>query len=199
MFYEVLVACGRAFMPTPPRACVRYSASGGAFDVSQMRYRYNHVFVGVEVFGIELDAVSNDLGTTLVAVLLLHLYHLLLDYLQLQLLVGEYLLEMFDEFHLLVVLFLQLFAFQAYQRAQTHVDDGRGLTVAGPETLHKARFGRIRGLRRTDYVNHLVDVVLGYEQAFQYVRPLLPARAGRSADGAPPPRGDVLRSGVSDP
>ncbi len=68
---------------------------------------------------------------------------------------------------------MQLFAFQAYQRAQTHVDDGRGLTVAEPETLHKARFGRIRGLRRTDYVNHLVDVVLGYEQAFQYVRPLL--------------------------
>ncbi len=163
MFYEVLVACGRAFHAYASACLCAVFGQRGAFDVSQMRYRYNHVF----------GCGQYDLGTTLVAVLLLHLYHLLLDYLQLQLLVGEYLLEMFDEFHLLVVLFLQLFAFQTYQRAQTHVDDGRGLTVAEPETFHKARFGRVRGLRRTDYVNHLVDVVLGYEQAFQYVRPLL--------------------------
>ena len=54
----------------------------------------------------------------------------------------------------------QFAVLQPRQGAQAHLDDGRSLDVAQLETLDHGLLGQVGGLRRTDDVHDLVDVVL---------------------------------------
>ena len=69
--------------------------------------------------------------------------------------------------------FLDLVALEAGQRAEAHVDNRSGLHLAQRETLDQTDFRLVRGFRRPDDADHLVDVVHRDEQPFEDVRPLL--------------------------
>lgn len=65
-----------------------------------------------------------------------------------------------DQLGKIVALGGQFAVLQPRQGAQAHLDDGRSLDVAQLETLDHGLLGQVGGLRRTDDVHDLVDVVL---------------------------------------
>ena len=68
---------------------------------------------------------------------------------------------------------MQLVHTQTGELCQTHVDDGLRLNLVKLETLLQVALCVARGLRTTDDVNHLVDIVASNDEAFEYVCTLL--------------------------
>lgn len=85
----------------------------GALDVTHMGDGDNHRIVGIEVLGIELVVEGDDLRTTGVAILLLHLKQILLHHLLATLGIVEDLLQLGDEFLQVVELLMELVDAQA--------------------------------------------------------------------------------------
>ena len=96
----------------------------GTLDVTHVRNGNNHWIVGIEVLGIKLVIEGNNLGTTLVAILLLHLLQLVLHHLLATLGVIQDFLQVGYQLHEVIVLLMQLIDTQTGQLAQTHIDDG---------------------------------------------------------------------------
>ena len=122
-----------------------------------MRDGDDHVVVGIEILGVELLGGIDDLRTALVAVFFLDFEQFVLDDLHLHADILQHVLQVGDQ---IVALGGQFAVLQPRQGAQAHLDDGRSLDVAQLETLDHGLLGQVGGLRRTDDVHDLVDVVL---------------------------------------
>ena len=173
MLDEVLVARSTALGADAAAVLRAVFGQRGALDVAHVRDGDDHVVVGIEILGVKLLGGIDDLRTALVAVFFLDFEQLILDDLHLQADVGEHLLEVGDGFGQLVALGGELAVFEPRQGAQAHLDDGRSLEVAQLETLDHGLLGQVGGLRRTDDVHDLVDVVLRDQEAQHDVQPLL--------------------------
>ena len=98
-------------------------AGRSALDVTHVRDGDDNGIVGIEVLGIELVVEWDNLGTTLVAILLLNLEQILLHNLLTTLWVVKNLLQLGDELLQVVELLMQLVYTQTCELSQTHVDD----------------------------------------------------------------------------
>ena len=134
-----------------------------------------------QVLDVDVVLHEADLGLALVAVLVADLGELLLEDAPEHLPVGEQLIVVGDLLHELGVLGLQLLLLQALEPLELHVQDGLGLDLVQAEALHQALSGVVIAL--PDDADDLVDVVLGNEESFQEMRPLL--RLAAVEDGAP--------------
>ena len=134
-----------------------------------MAHGDNHGVVGIEVLGIELLAGVFDFGAACVAVLLLHLYEFVLHHFLAEFGVGKNLLQVGDGLLQFLVFCVQLVHAQTRELRQTHVDNGLALHLVEFEALLQVALCIGRSLRGTDDVHHFVDIVAGYDQAFQYV------------------------------
>ncbi len=145
----------------------------GALDVTHVRNGDDHGVVGIEVLGIELMVEGNDFRTALVAILLLDLLQFLLHDLLAALGIVQYLLQVGNKLHQVIVLLVQLVYAQARQLREAHVNDGLRLQLVQFEALLQVALGIAGRLGVADDVNHLVNVVDGNDQSFQDVGALL--------------------------
>src|SRR5690606_28949166 len=168
----VVFGAGRRNAPTAPP--LRPVGRGGQpLDVAEVGHGNDHVFVGDEVLFLDLVGRGHDLGSPLVAVLLLDFLQLRADDLVDQVDVAENFPQPGDGLQQLLVFFFNLLALQPRQAAQLHVQDGDGLLLRQAEALHQALLRLGVGLGRADERDDLVDVVQGNAEPFQNVGPLL--------------------------
>ena len=116
---------------------------------------------------------GDNLCTTLVAILLLHLLELVLHDLLAALRIVENLLQVGNELHQVVELLVELVDTQTSELRETHIDDGLRLELVQIEADLQVTLGVRRRLRVADDANHLVDIVDSDDQAFQDVGTLL--------------------------
>ena len=126
-----------------------------------MRDSDDHIVVGVHIFGVELGRHLDDLGLTLVAVLLFDLQELGVNHVVTHLLAGEQFVEVRDQFLDLLVLVLQLVNTQPREGTQTHIYDRLRLQVVEVETCLEVRLCIGRRTAGTDDTNHLVNIIYG--------------------------------------
>ena len=172
MLDEVLVARRAALGAYTATVLRAVLGQRRALDIAHVRNGNYHVVVGVEIFGIELLRRVDYLRTTLVAVLLLHVEQLLLDDLHLHLDTRQNVVEILDRTLQLVALGHELLARQSYQRTQSHLDDSRRLQLRQIEARLQRLLGLVDGLRSSDDIDNLVDVVLRRNQTQNYMQPL---------------------------
>src|SRR5262245_17998286 len=162
----------RAHAPTPgPAAPLRFiHRQRRALDVARMCQRDHHVLVGYQVFERQLDAAVDDLRAAFVGVLLLARAQLLDDQAPQHPLVGQNLFQLGDQLDHLFVLVDDLLPFEGRQAAELHVEYCLSLNLRELELVDQPLLGVVRGLRRADQLDDLVDDVDGLLQAFQDVR-----------------------------
>src|SRR5262245_52956339 len=135
-----------------------------------MCQRDHHVLVGYQVFERQLDAAVDDLRAAFVGVLLLDRAQLLDDQAPQHALVGQDLFQLGDQLDHLFVLVDDLLPFEGRQAAELHVEYCLSLNLRELELVDQPLLGVVRGLRRADQLDDLVDDVDGLLQAFQDVR-----------------------------
>ena len=102
---------------------------GCPLDIAQVGNRNHHILIGIEVLRIEFIRRECYLSPSCITVLLLHLHGLILDDAHLKFLTCKDFLAIMDEFHLLVVLILELFPFKSRELTQPHLYDGSSLCI----------------------------------------------------------------------
>ena len=156
---EVAVARGTGFHADASPALGAELGQRGALDVAQMRNGDDHLVVGIEVLGVEFLSAGHDLGAALVAVLVLHLYELVLHHLAAEAVVGEDLVVVFNLLLQVVKLAVELLLLQTGELGQTHVHDGLRLHLVQSETLLQVFLSLLGRLAALDDLHHLLDVV----------------------------------------
>ena len=159
-----------------------------ALDVVVVCKRDDDIFLRDEVFDVDLGGVDRDLRAPLVAVLLAHGKKLVLDDFVDLSLVGENGFEPVDHLQDLLVLFLNLLAFQTRQTLQTKVEDRLRLLLAELETFHQALTRDVRRAALADRRDDGVEVIERYGQAFEDMS----ARLGFRQFVLRAPRDDIL-------
>ena len=130
---------------------------------------FDHEFNAEDFYPDDPVVEGDNLGTALVAILLLHLEQILLHDLLATLGVVEDLLQIGDELLQIVELLVELVDAQTCELSQTHVDDGLRLKLVEIEAGLEVALGVGRRLTVSNNVYHLVDVVHGDDQAFEDV------------------------------
>ena len=154
---------------------------GHSLDVALIGQREGAGLLLDQVFDVDLVLDFLNLGFPLVAELVPNFDHLAAkDSLEF-VLVRQQLQIILDFFFQLVILALELFPVKTLEGFQTHVQNGLRLNVVQFEAIHQTLLGIV--VSRADDVNDLVDVVLGNEQTFQQMCPLL--RLFQVIPGAP--------------
>ena len=173
VFREVVVAGMGALGTHTASGLLAEFAQRSALDVAQVADGDDHGVVGVEVFGVELMLVGDDLGASLIVELLLHFQKLFLHHFFARLGIVKNGLQFLDVPHQLVKLGMQLLQTKTRELREAHVDNGLALEVVEVEALLQVGLSLSRGLAATDDMHHLVYVVAGDDQAFKDVRALL--------------------------
>ena len=120
VLYEIFFAGGAALAAHAAARLGAVFGERGTLDVTQVGYGDDHVFVGVEIFGVDVVCGGSNLGAALVAVLVNELVHLVFDDGQLQLFVCKHIAQMVDQLLQVVVLCLELVALQTGELTETH-------------------------------------------------------------------------------
>ena len=115
IFDEVLVACLCALGSYSTTSLLAEVTERSTLDVAQVAHGDNHGVIGIEILGIEFVLGRNNLGTAIVAILLLDLLQLVLHHLSAQRVVGENAVEVVYLLHQLVVFIVQLVDAEAGQ------------------------------------------------------------------------------------
>src|SRR5215475_10749793 len=162
----------RAHAPAPgPPAPLRFiHRQRRALDVTRMCQRDHHVLVGYQVFERQLDAALDDLCAPFVGVILLNRAQLLDYHVPQTSLVSEDLFQLCDQLDHLFVLVDDLLPFEGREAPKLHVENRLRLNLRELELVDQPLLGVVRGLRRADQLDDLVDDVDGLLQAFQDVR-----------------------------
>ena len=169
VFDEVLVACRASLRTHTSAVLCAELAQRRTLDVAQVRDGDDHLVVGVEVFRVEIAREGVDFRAALVTIFVADFHKLLLDYLAEHMLVVENVVVMGYELHQFVVLVAEFLHFESGELAESHLNYCAGLYLVELEALRKSQACLLRGLAATDYGYHLVDVVGGDHQTFQYV------------------------------
>src|SRR5207248_3651655 len=139
-------------------------------DVAAVRQGDDHVFLGNEVFFVELDgALEVQRRAAGVAVLLLEIAQVVLDEQHDLRLVLQEVFEIGDPLDDLLVLLHDLVALQASEAAQAHVDDSLRLPLRQLEALLQALLCGLLVLRLADRLDDRIQVVERDLEAFQEV------------------------------
>ena len=170
---EVLIACVTTLGTHTASSLSTVLLERGALDITEVGDGDDHGIVAVEVLGVHLLAGIFNLGTALVAELLLDLNEFLLDDLAALGGIVEDSLQVLDGLAHLGQLVVQFLLLQAGELAQTHLDDGTGLHLGEAEALTQALDGVLGRVAALDDGDHLVDVVTGDDESFQDVGTLL--------------------------
>ena len=144
-----------------------------ALDVSKMAYRDDNRVIGIEVLGIELVLVRNNLRTALITIFLLHLKQLVLHNLLAKLWVAEYLLEVCYLSFEFFILCVQLVHTQARELRESHIDDCLRLQLVYVKPLLQVCLSLAWRLACADDMYNLVDIVASNDETFQNVCALL--------------------------
>ena len=166
---EVLVARGGTLGPYSTTSLLAEVGQRRALDVAKMADGDDDRIVGIEVLGIELVLVGDDLGAAGIAILLLHLQQFLLHDLLAALGIVEDFLQFATELHQIVELLVELVHAQAGELRETHVDNGLRLQFVEFEARLKVALCIGRRLRVADDVHHLINIVHGYDESLENV------------------------------
>ena len=172
MLDEVAVACGTGFHADASPALCAEIDQRGALDVAQVRYGDDHLVVGIEVFCVKLLGAGHNLRAALVAVLILHLYELIFHHLATEIVIGEYLVEVFDFLLQVVILSMKFLLLQACELSQSHIHDSLRLHFIQSEALLQVLLSVLGRLALLDDLHHLVNIVRGDDQTLQDMSPL---------------------------
>ena len=116
---------------------------------------------------------GDNLCAALVAILLLDFQQVVLHDLLATLRVVENLLQVGNQLHQVVILLVQLLDAQTCKLRQTHIDNSLRLQLVQLEAGFQVTLSIGRCLRVTYDAHHLVNIVHGNDQAFQYVSTFL--------------------------
>ena len=94
-----------------------------------MGYCDDHILVCIEILRIEFISGHCYLGPSCISIFFLHLHGLILDDAHLHFLACKDVLTIFDEFHLLIILALNLLPFESGELAQPHLHDCSCLSI----------------------------------------------------------------------
>ena len=133
-------------------------ARARALDVAVAGQGEDALLLLDEVFNVDLVLDLLNFGLALIAILVANFDELVLEGALEHRLVGEKLDKVRDLLFEFVVLVLQLFAVEALQGLQAHIENGLCLHVGEREAFHEL-FLRVV-VARADDVDDLVDVVL---------------------------------------
>ena len=156
--HRVLVAGGDALLAHAALTLRGVLARARALDVAVAGQGEDTLLLLDEVFDVDLVLDLLNFGLALIAVLVADLKKLVLQNALEHRLVGEKLDKVGDLFFQLVKLVLELFAVEALQGLQAHIENGLRLHVGEREAFHQL-FLRVV-VARADDVDDLVDVVL---------------------------------------
>ena len=164
---KVAIACATALAAYAATALRLELIQIRALDIAHVAKGDDDIVVGIEVFGIEVDASLQDFRTTGIAVFLLYLGEFVLHHLFTKLgvrqnlgIVGNLLLQ-------LGIFRMELLLLQCGELPETHLNDIARLHIVEAETLLQPRDGNSRSLARTDDAYHLVDIVRSHNQGFK--------------------------------
>ena len=136
-------------------------------DITEMTDRDDHRIVRIEVLGIELMLVGDDLCAALVTIFLLHLKEVVLHHFLAKFGIVENLLQISDALLQLVVFSMEVIETKLRELRQTHVYDSLRLKLIQVETFLQVALCIRRALTATDDMHYLVDVVAGVDQSFE--------------------------------
>ena len=142
-------------------------ARARALDIAVARERKDALLLFDEVFDVDLVLDLLNFGLARIAVLVADLKKLVLQNALEHRLVGEKLDKIGDLLFQLVKLVLELFAVEALQGLQAHIENGLRLHIGEGKALHELFLCVV--VARADDVDDLVDVILRNEKALQQV------------------------------
>ena len=173
MLNEVLVTSSttlRAYTTTILSAIL---SKWSTLDVAHMRDGDYHIVISIEILWVELLRRIHNLGTTLIAVSVLHLDKLVLNDLQLHLDTCQYIVEVVNLTLQLGTLILQFFNLQACQLTQTHLGNSRRLNLAQTKTLLQSLLCQIVITRVSDNMYNFVNIILRNDKTLHNMHTLL--------------------------
>ena len=170
---KVLVTCTSTLGSYSSTSLLTEFGQWGTLNIAQMAYRNNHRIIWIEILWIKLVVIRLDHGTTIITVFLLHLVELIFHHLLAKLRIVQDLVQIVDGLHQLIKLIVQLFQTESCQLRQTHVNDGLALKFIKLETLLQVALRIRRSFALTDNVNHLINIVTGNDQTFEYMSAFL--------------------------
>ena len=144
---------------------------GGPLDVPRLGEGKDTLLFFNQVFNVDVVLGKADLCLTVVAVLVPDLLQLGFQHPPEHLFIGQELVEIGNLLFQLGILRLQLLPVQPLERNEPHVTNRLGLHVVQLEPLHQPVLRVV--VAGTDNPDDLVNVVLGNEQTFDQMRPLL--------------------------
>ena len=144
-----------------------------AFYIAEVGHGDHALLVDHHILQRQGTVFVGDIGAAGIGVLGLDDQQLFLDHAVKQVFVGQDCLVFLDLAFQIVILILQLFAFQTGQGLQTHIDNGLGLGIAEAEAGHQIVLSLLDRAGGADDGNDLVDDIDGLEQAFQDMGPCL--------------------------
>ena len=124
-----------------------------------------------EILNVDLIFHVLDLGQPFVAEFITDCDQFILQNALDQVDIAQNIVEIRDLLFQLFVFRRQLFPLQALQRFQAHIQDALGMHVRKTEALHELLLGII--VAAADDLNDFINMILGDEQAFQKMGPLL--------------------------
>lgn len=133
--YIVLLARGHAAHTLSRRGSARGTRRRGTLDVAVVRKREDALFLGDEIFHVDLVFHVLNFGLAVVAVLVGNGEKLVLQNALELFGILEQGDEIRDLLFQLVIFILQFLAVQSLQRLQTHVENGLRLHIVQPEAL----------------------------------------------------------------
>ena len=156
--HRVLVAGGDALLAHATLTLRGVLARARALDVAVAREREDALLLLDEVFNVDFVLDLLNFGLALIAILVANFDELVLEDALEHRLICEQFDKVRDLLFQLVVLVLELFAVEALQGLQAHIEDGLRLHVGEREAFHQL-FLRVV-VARADDVDDLVDIVL---------------------------------------
>ena len=135
LLYEIVVSGAACLYANASSSLCSEFCQRSTLDVSHVADGYHHFVVGIEILGIELVGVGENLCTSHVVEHVLDFQQLLFDYLAAECVVGEYLIEVFNLLHQVIVFGMQLILLKSCQLCQTHIHDGFTLNFIQSEAL----------------------------------------------------------------
>src|SRR5208283_653345 len=173
MFDEILFAGGRADFAAAAAALRAIERERGALDIAAVRDSDQHVFLDDQVFDREITFGLDNLGAALVGELLADIGELGDDQLIQFFRVGQNLPQPRDRLFGLLVLGLDLFAFERSQPAQREVEDRLGLRLTQLELRHQAGARGLAVLGTANQLDHRVEVAQRDQQSLEDMQPRL--------------------------
>ena len=169
VFHKVLVTAGHAGNTSAAAALRLIGIHGLTLDISEMSKCNNSVLHGDKILNIHFSADGFNGGAAVVAEFVGNFFDFGLDNVVNQMNIPKDCFQFFNPLCNITQFVFNLLHIKCGKTAKAHGKNCVRLNFRKTEALHKARTVFVVVAAGTDYVNNLVNIILGDFIAFQYV------------------------------